>query len=32
MAGAIVPFAGYILVFTVLALGGFITLRSANII
>lgn len=29
---AVIPFAGYILVFTVVALGGFIGLRSANII
>ena len=32
MAGAIVPFAGYILVFTGVALTGFFGLRAANII
>ncbi|AFY40408.1 cytochrome b6-f complex subunit PetL [[Leptolyngbya] sp. PCC 7376] len=32
MASAIIPFAGYILVFTGLALGGFLGLRAANII
>ena len=32
MASALLPFAGYILVFTVVALGGFIGLRKANII
>lgn len=32
MATAVIPFAGYILVFTGVALAGFIGLRSANII